>query len=279
MVKWLPFLSIILAMSIWSLWPLVVRSIPMDPISLTISVFFFSSSLYILLALFKKPRGFTLFRKKWFFFLIGTIFLLINSATYFKSLRLSPVPLAVITHYTAPIFVALLSPILIKEKRKKFVFLSILLSTIGLSISLNLTSIKKLSIIGPIYGLISGLFYGMGVVVAKLIVFDFDPYEYLFFASLTSIPIYLPLFILKKPPLGLIHYLILIAVFFSIIPAYIYLWGLKRLSAQATSVTSYIEPILAILWGALILGERIEANVLVGGLLVFTSSYLVLREE
>ncbi len=54
-------------------------------------------------------------------------------------------------------------------------------------------------------------------------------------------------------------------------------WLMKRIGATRMLLTSVLEPLLAVLLGALVLGERLTPRVAVGGILVLLSVVLVMK--
>ncbi len=274
------FFLVVFSISIWSLWPVLLRILRFSPFDLSIFIPFGSSVICIFLYPLKKPRGFKAFLGKMHVFVAVTFFLFFNTLFYFKALKEASIPVAVITHYTAPVFVALFSPLIIGEGRRRYIWLSIALSMVGISLAL-FSEFRVSSLKGGIFGLASGFFYGLGVVLTKGLLGAFDPYSYLYFASLLSVPLYFPLFAsrVKIVGLGSVIWILPLSFLMSLAPAIMYLSGLKRLSAQSVSVLSYVEPILAIIWGFLFFGEGLTFLEVLGGILVFASSYLVIREE
>ena len=274
MSKLLPLSSVIISISVWSLWPVVVRKLGIPVYKLVIYTSFLTSLFFTFLFILKRPSY-----KKGFLglFVAGALLLFLNSYCYFKAAELSPISVAALTHYTAPIFVALFSPLL-GERRKRLVFHSIVISTLGLFLALN--GVESLGcVLGPVLGLLSGLFYGLGVIVAKAILRAFSPYSYLVYASMVSLPLYLPLFLMNPPESHVLPTLFLISLFLSVVPASLYLWGLGRLKAQEVAVVSYLEPILASLWGFVFFGEELTLKLGIGGFLVLIGTYLVVKEE
>ncbi len=70
---------------------------------------------------------------------------------------------------------------------------------------------------------------------------------------------------LNAPALGSILYL---AVFGSVVAFVTYYWLLKRVQAVYLSLSSFITPIVAVILGALLLGETLDRTVFIGGFLV-----------
>ena len=54
-------------------------------------------------------------------------------------------------------------------------------------------------------------------------------------------------------------------------------WLLKRMAASAVLAMSLVEPLLAALLGAMLLGERLEPLAIAGGTCILVSLWLVMR--
>ncbi len=70
---------------------------------------------------------------------------------------------------------------------------------------------------------------------------------------------------LSLPAIGSILYL---AVFGSVVAFVTYYWLLKKVQAVYLSLSSFITPIVAVILGALLLGETLDSMVYIGGVLV-----------
>jgi len=64
------------------------------------------------------------------------------------------------------------------------------------------------------------------------------------------------------------------ALFPSVIAYLIYYYALTHIAASRVSAFSYLQPVFATAMGVAILGERISASVIVGGLVIFCGIYL-----
>jgi drug/metabolite transporter (DMT)-like permease len=68
------------------------------------------------------------------------------------------------------------------------------------------------------------------------------------------------------------------SVFASVVAYLIYYWALRHMAASRLAAFSYLMPLLATVLGILLLGERITANLLVGGALVLVGVWLTERK-
>ena len=66
-----------------------------------------------------------------------------------------------------------------------------------------------------------------------------------------------------------------LVIFSSVVSFVAYLYALQHLSAEQTSVYAYINPVVAVSFGALIFGERITAFIVLGGIITLLGVYLI----
>jgi drug/metabolite transporter (DMT)-like permease len=71
--------------------------------------------------------------------------------------------------------------------------------------------------------------------------------------------------VLDAVSVGTVLYL---AVFGSAVTFYLYFWLLERMEATRLSLVTYLSPVVAVLLGAVLFGERVTARFVLGGLLV-----------
>lgn len=71
--------------------------------------------------------------------------------------------------------------------------------------------------------------------------------------------------VLDAVSVGIVLYL---AVFGSAVTFYLYFWLLERMEATRLSLVTYLSPVVAVLLGAVLFGERVTARIVLGGLLV-----------
>lgn len=69
------------------------------------------------------------------------------------------------------------------------------------------------------------------------------------------------------------------AVFCTILPFYLWTWGLRHISATTSSLIMLSEVVFALVLAALILGERLTAGGMVGGVLIVAAILLASRES
>ena len=74
-------------------------------------------------------------------------------------------------------------------------------------------------------------------------------------------------------------YLILLGVVFTAVSGYLYVWLIRRVTAQAMGILAYLEPVSAALLAWVILGEALTWQTAAGGALVILGGLVVVLFE
>ena len=236
-------------------------------------------------ALAKHGRGIILRDKKALLFcaLIGIISNGLFNIFYTTSIRLNGMGTASVLLYTAPVFTAIASRLLFHEK-----FTPLKVFALGLNIAgciLTVTggdfSGSSVNILGVLAGLGSGFGYGMAAVFAKMAGKRTDAllvsvYGYLFAAVF--------LFMFARPEFAGGAKVAGLGFLYGLIPtacAYlVYYIGLSKIrDTSRVPVIASIEPVTAIIIGAVIYGERIGTANFIGVAVVLISIIIMIKSE
>jgi drug/metabolite transporter (DMT)-like permease len=268
---------IILAIFIWSSLGIIVRMADTD---LTYIIFFpsliaFITQTVILLSTSerKKIPG---AKRIPYLFLLGPVFLL-NSLFFYYSFTHTTIANAVMTHYTAPIFVAVLSPILIRESIDRVIVISIIISTAGLLLMLKGFSLSEQHIKGITAGVLSGLTYAAIIIIGRTLAQEFSPLIITVFQNLAVVVILLPF--IKRIPLEIAGYFVILGLVHSTMAPLLYIRGLKEIKASKAAILGYLEPVGAMLFAMIILEEVPRSMSLFGGILILFSGYLTIKRK
>lgn len=205
-----------------------------------------------------------------------------NDFFYFSAFRLTTLSNSVLTHYTAPIFVAMLVPFLIKEKITKYAKIALVLSFIGLVLILYSSGFTlNTNMIGIVFGVASGLMYAFLIISYKHLSQKSSIYTINFYRYLISLVILLPIIFIEAPAIsfGLLATLFGFAMLFAIIATTLHVTGIKFTKAQHAGIIGYIEPLAAVAYGILIFSEIPSILTALGGILIITGSYLAIKKD
>jgi len=198
----------------------------------------------------------------------------------FQAMKLIPIGAAVLINYLAPVFVAVLAPSVLHERLEKKIAIAIVLSILGVFlISYQGLGSGGLNILGIIFGLLAAISYGGFVIYSKQTLAMLSYYTVARYSYLVSALILSPSLLLIKSPLSpnSLILLFLMGVLNTGVAVTLYLKGLRSLKAQEAATITYLEPLSAIIFGYFMLGQEISIDIILGGALILTSQYLVIR--
>ena len=202
---------------------------------------------------------------------LGGAALGLNWVALFEAYRLLNVSLATLIYYVGPIFVLLFSPILFREKLTGKKLVSVIIVGIGLiSISGSVVVIGMNSL-GLLFAAFSAFFY------AALIVFD-KQISYTSGMQTAALELDVAFFVVLVYTLctsGLPHltgndlpYIVVIGFINTGLAYLLYFSGLQKLSGQSVALISYIDPVSALLFSAILLHEVMTPVQVAGAALI-----------
>jgi drug/metabolite transporter (DMT)-like permease len=173
---------------------------------------------------------------------------------------------AILLQYTAPLYVALLSGWLLKEKTRWFDWAAIVAVLCGMS----LFFIEKLSVdglTGNILAVLSGVAFA-SLIIAMRRQKNASPAGSAILGNLLTVMICLP-WMVQSPPGGADWIGLLFLGVFQLGLSYAcYVVAIKKVSAMEGILIPFLEPLLNPLWTLLFMGERIGLWALLGGVVV-----------
>ncbi len=194
-----------------------------------------------------------------------------NWILLFEAYRYTSVATATLCYYMAPIFVILASPVVLKEKLTPGKLLCVAAAVLGVAL------VSGVSEAGSLTGILLGL--GAAVLYACVILLN----KHLGSVSTgdrtivqlgTAGAVLVPYSLLAESFAGVtmdgmsILMLLVVGAVHTGLAYWLYFGSMKELPAQTVALYSYIDPIVAILLSALILGEALTPLGILGAVLV-----------
>ncbi len=182
-----------------------------------------------------------------------------NIGLYFAALQRGPVALAVLTHYLAPVLVAIAAPLVLRERRSRRADLGAVLSLAGLAL-LVWRPAAGLALETALLGAGSALFYAIVVVSAKRAARSFSPLAVTsLHTPVSAIALATVLGRSALPPAtGATLLVIAGGAVCGLAGSVIFCAGLARIPAQVAGALTYLEPLTAALVGYAAFGERLD---------------------
>jgi RarD protein len=211
----------------------------------------------------------------------------LNWIFLFQAYKYTTISNATLTYYFAPIFVMLLAPFVLKEKLTFLKVGCILTAMIGLFLIVNTGGTSSSGFnhtVGILYGLSAAVFYASVVLMNKFIK-NLAGFETTLIQLIVAALVLLP-YVLMKEEISFsglnsssIYSILIVGIIHTGIAYFLYFSAIKELKGQTIAALSYIDPISAVIFAALFLGESMTTIQMIGGVLILSSTFLSERLE
>jgi drug/metabolite transporter (DMT)-like permease len=198
--------------------------------------------------------------------LVGTLTFL----CFLKSIAMIPLSNAIVLIYTFPLFATFFSFLLLKEPFKKLEIMLTVVSMIGIYILINASS--YVFNMGHIFGLLTGCFAGLSMVLIRKLRKTNDPLIIYFYFCMVGGTVLFPFFIVsfKIPDFEQFSLLVLLAVIF-LIGQILMNQGFKYCKASEGSVILMSEVVFTGIAGVVIFNDSLSPIFLAGASLIVGS--------
>ena len=279
---WKGYGEIITAAALWGTAGILVRMIS-DMTALSI-IFYRVALAFIILLFFLSLSGnlnILRLKDKKLYLVLFSVLQITTMLTFFISIMEASVPVAVLLLYTAPLYVTVLSPLLLKERSTGKGWLALGFSIAGVILIIDPLKLDfSLKLTGIIAGMLSGVSYSFQIMTSKYISKSYSGYSQAFWSFMIATLLLLPFAAVPLDVVsGNIPYLILLAIFPTILAISLYFNGLNKVRASSASILALIEPVSAVILSILILHESISIPVLLGGALILMGGAIVTGEQ
>ncbi len=213
---------------------------------------------------------------------VSGAFIGINWILLFEAYRYTTVATATLCYYLAPVFVILVSPILLKEKLTKKKLACVLVALVGMFFVSGVleTGIPTMAEIrGVLLGIGAATFYASVIVMNKHLK-NISAFERTIMQLGTAAIVLLPYTIVtEKVVLAEVDakswiFLLIVGILHTGIAYAIYFSAMKDLKGQTIAIFSYIDPIVAIILSACLLKEAMGVYGVIGAVLVLGSTFV-----
>jgi drug/metabolite transporter (DMT)-like permease len=271
------------ALAIWSTWGLVVRFLDKQA-----AVVVFYNSLFALLfqgaalLLVGRRKKLHMGRELGAMVLLG-VSGLVNTLSFFYALRVTSITSALLTHYTAPVFVAVLAPLMLKDRMRRSTLAALCISVAGLVLIFlrGLGVLGGMGLAGALSGTLSGVAYAFVIIFCRALSPRHHPLKLAFFQGVVTVLILAP-YVLPGGQMRLYPWqfgvLALAGLLHSTLANVMYITGIRGVTAQEAGVLGYLEPVLGITLGFLFLGETPHPLAIFGGAMILVSGLVVVRQ-
>jgi drug/metabolite transporter (DMT)-like permease len=205
----------------------------------------------------------------------------LNVLLFFAAYKIT-IAVAVLTHYLTPIFVAIASPFLLGERITRRTALAVAASFAGLAVMLGpgRTDAGAAAVWqSAALGAGSALFYASNVIFNKFVKESFSTSEVMFWHGIVSTPL-LALCVPRAEWNAIDAHAASFLAVASIGPGALaglaFVWGLRRMPAAHASTLTLLEPLVAIIAGAVVFGEALGMRAVAGAALILSGALAVM---
>ncbi|MGE5614741.1 MAG: DMT family transporter [Bacillota bacterium] len=252
-------LYLVVTAILWSLGGLLIKSVNSNPMAIA-GVRSGISAIIILMAA-RRPK-------------FNWSFAQISAAVCYSATVLSFVAAnknttaanATLIQYTAPIYIALLSAWLLKEKAKLLDWVAVVFAFGGMLLFF-LDDISTEGMLGNIFAAVSGFFFAMFAIFMRMQK-DGSPIESVLLGNIMTAVVGLPFLFRDMPDGKGWLFLVVLGVAQLGLPYILYSKAIRHVTALEATLIPIIEPILNPMWVFLALGEAPGKWAVVGGIVV-----------
>lgn len=247
---------------LWSLGGLLIKSVDANPLAIAGSRS--AIAVVLLLLVLKKPK------MTWSFAQIGAaLAYAVTSILFVTATKTTTAANAVLLQFTAPIYVALFSAWLLKERTKLLDWITIFL-VIGGMVLFFLDNLSTKSILGNGIGAASGVSFALFIIFMRMQK-DGSPLESILLGNILTAAIGLPFLSQSVPDVSGWLYLVILGVVQLGIPYILFSHAIKHVTALEATLIPVIEPLLNPVWVFLMLGEAPGLLAVIGGFIVLSA--------
>ncbi len=268
-----PVVYVVIGVVLWSLGGLLIKITSISAFEVNAGRCFFAAITIGILT-----RGKALKADK--FTLLASLFYVGALSFYALANKNTTAANAIFLQYTAPVYILIFAPFVLKERFRINDLITVLVCLIGMSLffvdSAPDTNLSPESqFIGNIYGLLSGVsLAGYLLLLRHPKAYRQNPASSVFYGNLIAIFVMLP-FIIQEPSHWTskdIFAVIILGTFQIGIAYYLFTYGVSNgVRSLDASIIGFIEPILNPIWVYVFIGERPSRWALLGGLVIITA--------
>ena len=216
-------------------------------------------------------------RAEWRDLLFGGVALGLNWVALFTAYRMLNVSLATLIYYAGPMLVLLFSPLLFRESLTPQKIAAVVIVAAGLFCITGSITSAGMSLTGLLAAVLSALFYASLIIFNKRIVKTGGMQTAALELDVAFVVVLIYVLLTAGIPHPLkadIPYLLVLGLVNTGIAYMLYFTGLQKLPGQSVALISYVDPVSALVFSALLLHETMTPLQVLGAVLIIGGALL-----
>ena len=229
------------------------------------------SSVFLLCVLLVTKQSLKLERRRDFFsFLALGVLLAVHWWSFFYSIQLTSVAVALLTCSTFPVFITFIEPIVFREKLKGRDVLLALVTFLGIFIIVPPASAQGDLLKGALMGILAGFSYAVLTVCNRGLIRRYSAVKVSFYEQAVVAVVLLPFLLsgLGQINMQKLALAVVMGVVFTALSHTLFINSLHSVRAQTASIIACFEPVYGILLAWLILSEMPTLRQVIGGVVI-----------
>jgi drug/metabolite transporter (DMT)-like permease len=206
--------------------------------------------------------------------IVSGLVLAVHWLTFFQSVQVSTVAVAVLTFSTSPVFSTLIEPWVFKERWRPASLIPVVLGLAGVFCMTPSFHLQDRVVLGAVWGTASGLSFSIYTMMNRLQVRRHSP-QVLSFGQNTvaavALVVLLPVYI-QHVGVRELSLLATLGILCTAIGQSLYISSLRGVSAQLACIVSTLESPYGILFAVMLLGEIPTLRTIVGGVVILAAA-------
>lgn len=193
--------------------------------------------------------------------------------TFFQSIKVSNIAIAVLTFSTFPVFVTFIEPYMSKEKIKIFDIVIAIMTFIGILLIVPKYDLSDKMTQGSLWGIAAGFSAALLTILNKFLVKKYPSTIISFYQCFISTLLLLPFITFERPVLALndFYLIVLLGVIFTSLSQTLFIQSMINIKAQFASIITCLEPIYGIIFAAILLNEIPTVRTIIGGFVILST--------
>lgn len=273
------YLEFIISLLIFGTNGLLVTHISLASTQIVFTRTVLGSLVLLIIAILTRQLSVQAFRGQMLPVLVAGFCLGANWVFLFEAYRYASVSIGTLLYYSGPILVMALSPLLFREKLTWNKVIAITAVVVGMICITGITGTVSISVRGLLNGLIAAALYAMLIIANKNIrkVSALNATLVQLLIAMVVIVVYLAVrgqIPFTVPGGSQLVYVLVLGVVNTGLACYLYFSSMQRLPGQTVALCCYVDPLSAVIFAALFLGEQLSGMQILGAVLILGGALL-----